>query len=283
MLTDAEYSKLWKGYFKISKITMPDYDDYVIRENMLQDYLDIFRGKNTKFNKEIGIEVPKIKYILIAEAPPPKNKNGIVYIYNTNIENGGPYIDAPLKAFCEDETEYRRIKNSGTLGKLIFLAKKGVLILDLFPFAFKYTSEFRKRMNNIGITASFFDDPLNTFSIRNRIDSLINEGLFTNEIKPNACFIAPPIISHHLAQYVNHRLCPFLNFRLGFSELLNPNPLLPIPTLPFISITHFPNDILGIYHNYALIGITKIPTYNCSGYAGAGLPHHLFIKNSFGL
>lgn len=66
MLTLAQYNSLWfhnpLGMGSFATITgiaaPPPYADYVIRENMLEDYLDIFRGMNTRGNLHIRPEVP---------------------------------------------------------------------------------------------------------------------------------------------------------------------------------------------------------------------------------
>ena len=66
MLTLADYTALWihnpLGMGSFATITgiaaPPPYTDYVIRENMLEDYLDIFRGINTRGNPHIRPEVP---------------------------------------------------------------------------------------------------------------------------------------------------------------------------------------------------------------------------------
>ena len=49
MLTINEYKKLWDDNFaSLTKEAIPSYDEYRRRENMLEDYLDIFRGKSTR-------------------------------------------------------------------------------------------------------------------------------------------------------------------------------------------------------------------------------------------
>ena len=49
MLTEKQYIELWGTYFSnITNQNCPDFEQYIIRENMLEDYLDLFRGINTR-------------------------------------------------------------------------------------------------------------------------------------------------------------------------------------------------------------------------------------------
>ena len=55
MLTNDEYNNLWENHFEgingLDGQTIPSYDlenGYLEAENMLEDYLDIFRGVNTR-------------------------------------------------------------------------------------------------------------------------------------------------------------------------------------------------------------------------------------------
>jgi len=143
MLTLAEYTNLWNTYFASvvpvasNPIGCPaDYSEYINRENMLQDYLDIFRGINTRGNIKFRAtppfkswyylhpffdsvtgksklkKRPCIKYILIAEAPPDTKQvvlktNCLIaggdknnsFFYNILHLKNTDYFSAPLKAF----------------------------------------------------------------------------------------------------------------------------------------------------------------------------------------
>jgi hypothetical protein len=49
MFTNSEYDKLWNDHFHTLGIPKVDtYDDYVVRECYFQDYLDLFRGYNSR-------------------------------------------------------------------------------------------------------------------------------------------------------------------------------------------------------------------------------------------
>ncbi|MFZ4413590.1 MAG: hypothetical protein ACOYOV_10940 [Bacteroidales bacterium] len=212
MLTEAEYNDLWVKNFTpiVGRILIPDYDQYIIRENMFQDYLDIFRGFNSRnirliqpnlwiyehpfFDNNGNLKlnkVPKIKYILIAEAAPKIIDDNIIkYIYNTNL-NGGQYITAPMNAFG--------INTNNTVDRLLSLASKGALIIDLFPFALEYTN-LRDIIINYRIDANFWQSNENPYSMNNRLHQLKNENLTSEKIIGS--FIAPATISINLSNFI---------------------------------------------------------------------------------
>ncbi|MCX6230846.1 MAG: hypothetical protein NTZ33_04825 [Bacteroidetes bacterium] len=310
MLTLAEYNGLWEDNFApiVGGILIPDYYQYIIRENMFEDYLDIFRGfnsRNNRVNQPIHwyydhpfinnngnlklSKVPKIKYILIAEAAPKNIEvDTITYIYNANIQGGG-YITAPLRAFTINPI------GMNSISRLLNLASNGVLILDLFPFAIKYTTDLRNLLNKVGVTLSFFNNPNNIYCITNRIVSIHRGGLFAMDFKninPNACLIAPPIISHKIATFLNipENINNLLNFRIGLNQLLIPNPLQLNLTDNYINVQIIPNSILGNRVNYVLVNdsgenIIRIPSYCCLAYneTRGENPRALFIKNALDL
>ncbi len=113
MLTIEEYEDLWRE-MKITNLKLPPYDDYLVREDALKKQLD-------RFNQN-----QQIKYILVGEAAPASGN----YIY---IDAAGSYITAPLRAFCCDPG--KSIDVNSRLEKLFL---KGVILLDLFPFAIDF-------------------------------------------------------------------------------------------------------------------------------------------------
>ena len=203
MLTNAQYVNLWNVHFLPivpAGTVMPPYHEYVIRENMFQDYLDIFRGINTRGNIAIRPEepaiwyyehpffnpdgtsildaIPCISYIMIGECAAPLNPiiplvgdcdipngdNGNTYFYNILHLKNTPYLNAPRLAFnCPD---YRPCPEN-KIETLSCLANNGVLLIDLFPFAIDY----------------------NNFNINDHIIL----GLFNSKIS-----------------YINELLCPYL-------------------------------------------------------------------------
>ena len=308
ILTSSQYHALWHhnpiGMGSFATITgahLPAYNDYVIRENMFEDYLDIFRGRNTRHHRPMPVggwyydhpffntdgtsklkTKPCIKYVLIAEAPPQINPI-LKYIYKTTIK-GGAYITAPLNAFCVT----KKIINGSQIDRLVALAKEGVLFIDLFPFAIKY-DEFRCDLNYYGITLDFFNNLHNVYSIENRINHIREQGLFSDDFnlpyRLNTVFIAPPKTSHFLANYVNLYLHPFLNFRMGHNTFIPLSPTIIISGYFYIGFPTGTNivAIAPVIPNYP-ITVNKVPIFSCTAYSGSNTsPSSLFIKSALGL
>ena len=154
MLTLEQYNNLWttpapNGFGQTHAI--PSYDEYVIRENQYQDYLDIFRGYNTRMDRNIRPIVPpnwyyehpffneqnepkyqgiinSIRYIMIGEAAPgldpvnPHENNENTYFYNILHLGNTDYFTAPCNAFG--------ITGENKAEKLFKLALQGVLLID---------------------------------------------------------------------------------------------------------------------------------------------------------
>jgi len=233
ILTREGYNQLWHNYFEnnIHGIGAypPSYEEYKVRENMVEDYLDIFRGWNTRGTGERAFEPsiwyyphpffnennepklkenPCIKYILIGEAAPklkdvinianncliPNGDKNNAYFYNIlHLNPNNPYLNAPRNAFeCPAFLPCPENK----IQTLLSLASKGVFLLDLFPFAIDY-SEIRNTLNNERISIAFWQ--LNFYSIHARIDEI--RGLLNQDYQTNIklCFLAPPSISDFIA------------------------------------------------------------------------------------
>jgi hypothetical protein len=248
MLSNTDYTTLWKTHFSgITIQACPDFKEYIIRENMLEDYLDLFRGINTRNQRAITPtnwyykhpffdekgnsilkEKPCIKYILIAEACPEKGKN---YFYDIREIVGQKYLNAAYNAIYSGATPvvaWAALRNpNDKVNKLIDLAKRGVLLLDLFPFALKYNSSLRRRLNRSLVTNSFWNNSANNYSIENRLLTLI----------PLLCknwdlsMMAPNIISEYILNPLNvittiHLISPIVhttNFRDIDINPLRPN------------------------------------------------------------
>ncbi|MFZ4679353.1 MAG: hypothetical protein ACOYLP_04215 [Flavobacterium sp.] len=241
MLTIAEYNDLWihnpcgmGSFATITGIAVPPpYADYVIRENMLEDYLDIFRGINTRHIRQIipvggwyyehpffnadGTfklkEKPCIKYLMIGEAAPKKNISSFnlcvgdqanTYFYNL-IHIGTivglrktptPWLNAPRITWgCPPFQECP----SNKFETLICLASKGVLLLDIFPFSISYNTRIRRNLNHFGITSYFWNNHLNPYNLESRIMS-INHLLCD---KWDLCMVAPNTISEFIVDPIN--------------------------------------------------------------------------------
>lgn len=302
MLSNTEYTTLWETPFSGA---CPDFKEYIIRENMLEDYLDLFRGINTRNQRAITPtnwyyehpffdekgnsilkEKPCIKYILIAEACP---ENGNNYFYDIREIAGQNYLNAAYNAIyngANPVVAWAALRNpNDKVNKLIDLAKRGVLLLDLFPFAINY-NEIREQLNNRFVTDYFFNNVKSVYSITNRINSLIIEKLtchnFLNQI--NSVFIAPPKISHYLAHKINKRILSthYLIFKSG----LNSSLITPIYKGPS---NQYYNRLIRVSSTISNLPIPisnnptytiQVPIYACTAYSGSGYPNSFFITMS---
>lgn len=216
MMTRKEFEDQWNrdfaGLAPLAGEQMPSYDQFRISERMLEDYLDIFRGFNSReggmempyphpFFDENGNpllkEKPCIKYILVGEARPPLkepkslNKCGgdekNTYFYNITHVGQTPWLNAPrLNWGCPP---FRPCPNN-KVNTLLCLASNGVLLLDLFPYAISY-GPVRPLLNGGGVTKSYWDDLGNPYSLSNRITAI--QGLLCNDW--DLSLVAPCIIS----------------------------------------------------------------------------------------
>ncbi len=225
MITAKEYNDLWKNGFNdiVKENKLPDYSRFRERENMLEDYLDIFRGLNTRndregsdaiiyphpfFNEGISEQKQKqkkIKYILVGESAPqmkpPRYANGNckikgrdkanTYFYNATHLGNTNYLSSVRIAFnCPDYKPCPENK----IQTLQCLAENGVLVLDLFPFAYNYSTSERDKLNNKNITKTYWDDISNPASLINRLKHI------SPLLDPDwdLCLIAPCKISSYI-------------------------------------------------------------------------------------
>lgn len=185
ILSLREYRDLWCKHFKqvMGKSLPESYTDYRDREEAFENYLERFNSTN------------RIKYFLIAEGPHPDN-----YIYE---DAKGHYIFQPLVASYQ-----KRIEINERLEKL---ASAGMLLLDLFPFNIDI-KESKTRINLIskGIPKMYFSDLNNPYSIYSRLNAYQKTypEKFDLRLTVNTCFIANPIINHHLSCLAHsHAIC----------------------------------------------------------------------------
>jgi len=295
MLTRTNYTNLWTnpapGGFS-QAIHLPSYDEYVIRENQLQDYLDIFRGSDTRCDRTIRtfipadwyydhpfLEVlkdnagaPKIEYIMIGEAAPPlspsipgqipDNENS--YFYNIHHGTSG-YFTAPCKAFG--------IPLGNKTSRLLALARKGVLLLDIFPFATNYSTNFRIWLNETGVTRNFW------VNVGEEITSLRNNSLLPKETK--LAFIAPPTISHFIALQINLGEIILPDFLNCYSTLNDTIPAtIPIPVMNWKRNWVAGNNLNG----YMIWNRDKVTYFRCCTIIDPrNGPNADLIRNSFNL
>jgi hypothetical protein len=325
MLTLAQYNNLWTNPMPLGfarPLPDPDYPayaDYLLRENQIQDYLDLFRGYNSRGNAPVrgipeqvqiehGYDHPfegffgngpmAIKYILIAEAAPSLNPpimgfagpsfggqfgdTANTFFYNINHLRRTPYFSAVMTAFG--------IPAGLKATRLFHLAQQGVLLLDLFPFSLDFgvgVPSLRQVLINAGVSSQFWGLPgfMGPETIGSRIEVLRHEGLLDPNLVRLA-FLAPPVLMHFLADQVNLGVLG----TFGTVPRLGPNTTIPCGTPPspmtvfgpgsFSFSTTIPAELVGLFGNRPIGAEVKIPYYACTCYNGANNPASLFIQNA---
>jgi hypothetical protein len=271
ILTFPQFQNLWQQHFAVFQPNINPhnlYQSYLTRENCLEDFLDIFRGYDTRVQRQQNNNLPHrfqhlfnsnytINYILIAEAAP----FGENYIY---LNGTGSYITAPLNAF-----NVNNVRNLNTTDRLAQLAATGVVILDLFPFNLQFNLNqgfLRNQLILNNTTLNYLIDFNNVYSVINRVNYLINNIQNCNlQNVINTAFMATPLINNYLSA----------NF---------PN----IPGNPLL-IQNGLNQIIGnqIQNNsgsfYNMGNLTGVPQYCAEGCAASGSPHATLIRNALNL
>jgi hypothetical protein len=297
ILSTIEFGKLWKDFFEDflpSNNLNTLYDSYLQRENDLEDYLDIFRGIDTRQLRNQSIANPhkfagilahgySVKYILIAEAAPPGNN----YIY-TNAS--GSYILATLKAFNVPNPD-----RLNPIQKLVALAQNGILILDLFPFNLDYNLKIkgvgltlREILIDKNITSDFLINTNIIYSIINRVNSLRCQiDNFLNHKKINTALMATPIINNYLGAlnfsgFFNFSASP-INIQNGLNSfnfhvsIDHARKRYSWPLNPHMNII----NSFGSIYNVAALNTSPFYTSSCNN--GSGSPHEILIKNALNL
>lgn len=306
MLTRKQFEDLWTELEKASpKCNIPNYEEYTESENMFEDYLDIFRGINTRVERSNSNKwyydhpffngdkpklekTPCIKHVMIGEARPRPNSPKInkcggdennTYFYNVSHLKNTKWLSEPCKAFSLVYTRPTCPNQKADL--LLDLASRGYILIDLFPFAISFNSNnrFRDSLNKIGVSELFFRTYLN-----NKLTQLCKYKCSHNEVNPIVAFSGPAKIHHFLTHQIANGI---LALNPCYSIFAIPNyfiaPLtvpviLPPSTTLWVPIT---NSLNGIYFNP---GLKKTPFYRCECWDAAFVgPHYLFIKNAFDL
>jgi len=308
MLTKKQFEDLWEKFEKANpKDKMPDYDEYLKNENMFEDYLDIFRGVNTRNERNFGnndwyyehpffdggvpkIKVPCIKYVMIGEAR-PSLKSPILnkclgdenntYFYNVRHVKNTRWLQEPFKAFFLPARPWvKPTCPSDKIAILLELASRGYVLLDLFPFSVKFNTGLRTRLNNLRISSWFFANYLDS-----KLKLICNFKCSSDAHKPVIAFSGPPIIHHFLAHEIANKRLPI---NPCFQIFNSPNyfvlPIPPIPAIlpaPLVDWNPIANLLNGKYAN---VGLKTAPFYRSECWDGSfSGPHYLFIRNAFDL
>jgi hypothetical protein len=182
MISEADYNDplgIPGGFF-----TTPTYQNYIIDYDVhFMRYLYFMCIQNSEggypnnmdmeeiqnaFEENKGKNCgPKIKKILIGEAPPPTAQN---YFYNTNNLRWNVHTQwtRAIKDALFPEDNFPNI-----VSFLIACAKHGFLLLDLFPYAITYSSRTSPRYRQACINAWGFGNQAYPHNIKVKLDYLI--------------------------------------------------------------------------------------------------------------
>jgi hypothetical protein len=253
-MTRAQYTDLWNIHIEplATELMIPSYEDHLLRRNQREDYLDIFRGTNTRENRRGSKDIPyphpffnsdgspklkakpAIKHLLIGEAAPEVGPADPIsacaelvgdqansYFYDIRHLKETPYFSAPRIAFnCVNERPCPENKTKA----LLCLASKGVLLLDLFPFSLEYTTALRQKLNTHGITKFFWISSANPYSLQNRLNRM--HYLLSKDW--DLCLVAPGKISDFILNPENG--LPPLAIRTSGKHPSTFRDILPAPT-----------------------------------------------------
>jgi len=146
-----------------------------------EDYLDLFRGKNTRATRwladpnqdhpfeswlETGRPTAPIRYVLVSEAPPSTERSS--YIYHPDHHDRTHWLNAPLGAFDYPVNPKDRAQKTAAL---LHLAKQGVLLLELFPLPI-YQHTDRQALIKPEVVANYWDNNENPLSVSSRLEKL---------------------------------------------------------------------------------------------------------------
>jgi len=247
-LTYDEYKDLWNSAFAphCVGLEIPSYTDYLQREGMLDDYLDIFSGQSSR-NTRLAMpydhpffepdgspkieKPPCIRYILIGEAPPvnrtpklvkgcsnPDGDSANSYFYDIRHLKQTNWLSSPrLNWGCP---HYKPCPDN-KIKCLSCLAANGVLLLDLYPYAIQISTSIRKRLNSAGTTSMFWNNGVNPYNLSARINSVGN--LLCKEW--DLSFVAPYVTAEFIINPIN-RFQPLKTIPAGLhsASFRNTNP-----------------------------------------------------------
>jgi len=297
--TNQQYIALWSQYVgPHTALPMPPYQDYLDRENFFQDYLDIFRGHDTRATRGLAgphsfhskltdplFVAPKIAYILIGEAAHSKSST---FFYNPNHTDHTNWLGAPLEAFgCGGSYPTNRNEK---IEALFELAMKGFLLFDLYPFAIDYSKKIEKKSLRFNIDYLPF---------WNHLVGRINDPSVQMLVQADCllAFSGPAGTHHQIAKQLHMQVFHQAPHLIAFPHqctltwglnMLNDVHGAPVPhtrVLPFLLNWRIP--VQGFKINGRLSITTNIyaPKYKCETWDASFVngPNDLFMKVAFGL
>jgi hypothetical protein len=230
-----------------------------------------------------------IKYIMIGEAAPqvfPRsalsyNINDAENSYFFNILHTNPsssWLSASIAAFTPSPNG-SVLAGPSKLQKLLYLADNGYILIDLFPFAFSYTTPFRTFLNTSGVSSHFFVNEVIT-----KINKLNQIGLFCiterneNTTQAIMAFSGPPKIHHFLANEIalgSITLPSYIDCRSYMNDTIPAT--IPAPPLNWTRVWISGNNLWG-----TIVLLNSVPFYRCCTCQNAqGGPNQVFIKIAF--
>lgn len=281
-----------KYYVKIPDLEIPLHKSYtIVHEKQLFILVDYKYPWTCEELKERSIE-----YVMIGEAAPSDMAYFFYYVLNLQnektlkknknnkiIKDYKGYVTAPYSAIIKETT--KKCNDSDKRDILIEFAKKGVLLVDLFPFAVDY-DKLRNRLikdEEESLSFKYFK------KLEEEIKFLTNKISFKKEFK--SVLIAPTKISYQLAKIINKKNVSVLNLEKGENRFLAEHNNKNNFFFKDIQTT----NLLNGHYKIAITSINKktkekkikalsVPIYKCCAYSEAGtVPHATFIKNALGI
>ena len=299
-MTPTKYSLFWGLFPRIPGMpTMPPYADYLSRENFFEDYLDIFRGHDTRatrgltgphpFHAQLSdpdFVAPKIAYVLIGEAA---NSRSPTFFYDPTHLKSTNWLRSPLDAFGSG-IAYPKTP-SKKIGALFALAMKGFLLLDLYPFAIDYSIKISGRTLRSLIPYIPFWDYL-----VDRINGLSAVGLVQKDCL--LAFSGPASTHHQIAVQLHNQAfhgAPLLislphhcTLTWGDNILTDGHGASVPPTAvrPLLFNWRIPGLVLDLDGRFPVVATNFYsPKYRCETWDGSFVngPSSKFIKVAFNL
>lgn len=279
---------------------MPPYADYLSRENFLEDYLDIFRGRDTRalrglpgphpFHAQLsdpGFVAPKITYILIGEAA---NSLSPTFFYNPAHLRPTNWLRSPLEAFGLGRP-YPKMP-AAKIEALFALAMEGFLLLDLYPFAVDYSQIILGRtLRSLIHYIPFWEQLVDRINGLSAAHGLVQDDCLL-------AFSGPASTHHQIAAQLNnqhlHRAPHLISLphqcTLTWGETMLTDaegaPVPPTAVRPLLFNWRMPGTWLDLDGRFSVDATNfYAPKYKCETWDGSFVngPSSRFVKVAFGL